>query len=385
MTGILARRRGLYLLLVLLMSGCSHQSEKPVSHSGDAQQWWGTTDQTPFDTSASKRQSALKVEGRFIVDEQGRPFGIRGVSIADPDKLVRQKQWRQGLFREIARWGANTVRIPVLPETWRTLGRDRYLALMDQAVNWANEEGMYLILDWHSVGHLKAGAFDHPRYQTDRAETFDFWRTIAARYAEVPTVAVYELFSEPTTAGGAYGQPDWHAWKAFNEDLIDVIRAADNNVIPLVTGFNRAYDLSRVTRHPVERPGIAYAIHPWPQREMPRHTTPEQYVKLWQANWGHIANTYPLLATEIGWVRRGGYAAQAPAIDDGRYGPNIVNFLQARNIGWTVWCFDPDWAPTMIEDWSFSPTEQGAFFRKVMLEEREKLIPAASGTAPPGD
>ncbi len=382
MTGMHARCASLYLLLALLMAGCNHQAEKPVIDSLGGVDWWDTNSPAPFETSGLKQPSVLKVDGHLIVDEQGKPFGIRGVSIADPGKLVTQKQWRSGLFHEIASWGANTVRIPVVPATWRSLGRDGYLALLDQAVHWASAEGLYLILDWHSTGLLEAGAFAHPMYQTDRAETFDFWRTIAARYGNVPTVAAYELFSEPTTAGGAYGQPDWLGWKAFNEDLIDEMRARGSSGIPLVAGYNRAYDLSRVSRHPVERPGIAYAIHPWPQKETPRVASSAQYFELWQANWGHLADTYPLLATEIGWVRSDDYAAQAPAIDDGHYGPDIVAFLGARNIGWAAWCFDPDWAPTLIEDWSFAPTEQGAFFRKVMGDEQKKLLREASGPTP---
>ena len=33
--------------------------------------------------------------------------------------------------------------------------------LLDQAVDWANELGLYLILDWHSIGNLKEEKFQH--------------------------------------------------------------------------------------------------------------------------------------------------------------------------------------------------------------------------------
>lgn len=371
MRGLFAVRYGFCVWIFTLMAGCSHFSGgTSTPENAGAEAWWSIPYPKPFNASTLKKQSVLKVDGRFIVDEQGQPFALRGVSIADPDKLVKQKQWRQGLFQEIAQWGANVVRIPIHPIAWRSRGQDAYLAMLDQAVIWANTEGMYLVLDWHSIGHLQTGVFQHPMYETDRAETFQFWRIVASRYAEVPTVAVYELFNEPTTAGGAYGRADWHTWKALNEALIDIIRAVDPTAIPLVAGFNWAYDLSRISRHPIERPGIAYAIHPYPQKENPQTRTQQQFFKLWQENWGHLADTYPLLATEIGWVRPGGDGAHVPVIDDGSYGPNIVRFLEERNIGWMAWCFDPDWAPTLIEDWSYAPTEQGAWFKKVMLGEQ---------------
>ena len=37
---------------------------------------------------------------------------------------------------------------------------------------------------------------------------------------------------------------------------------------------------------------------------------------------------------------------------------------QTRFISYAVWCFDPDWPPSLIRDWSFTPTRQGAYFKK---------------------
>jgi hypothetical protein len=36
-------------------------------------------------------------------------------------------------------------------------------------------------------------------------------------------------------------------------------------------------------------------------------------------------------------------------------------------MSWTVWCFDVDWGPTLIRDWSFTPTEQGEVWRAALL------------------
>lgn len=368
------------LFLTCLLSACS--TGPTVHHpSGLAsiERWWDIPYPSVFDPGQLKPQPFLKVDGNLIVDSSGDPFVMRGVSIGDPDKLKQQKQWRKGLFQEIAGWGANAVRIPVHPIAYRSRGRDSYLALIDQAVLWANAEGLYIVLDWHSIGMLDTELFQHPMYDTSRTETFRFWKDISTRYRNVPTLAVYELFNEPTSMGGTLGRPDWHRWKSTLEALIDLIAAADPDVIPLVAGFNWAYDLSWVDRHPIERPGVAYAIHPYPQKESSSDPTRENYHRLWHQRWGHLAERYPLLATEIGWVRPQGKGAHVPVIDDGSYGPHIVEFLEARRIGWMVWCFDPHWAPTMIEDWSFTPTEQGRYFRDVMLQKQREAVPAGDG------
>jgi lysophospholipase L1-like esterase len=60
--------------------------------------------------------------------------------------------------------------------------------------------------------------------------------------------------------------------------------------------------------------------------------------------------------------------------NDGSYGPNLVTFLEERHISWTAWNFDTDWSPTLISDWSFTPTEQGRFFRNVLQRTAEGPI-----------
>ena len=247
-----------------------------------------------------------------------------------------------------------------------------YLELIDQAIMWANKRDIYLIVDWHSIGYLPTEQYQHPMYDTTLKETRDFWRTVAFRYKDVPTTAVYELFNEPTTQDNTLGNRDWKEWKVLNESLIDMIYSRDKNVIPLVAGFNWAYDLSYVKKMPIEREGIAYAVHPYPQKVRPAVRDDQSFFSKWTDTWGWAAAKYPILATELGWVKPGGYGAHVPVLDDGSYGPRIVKYMEQRGISWTAWCFDPHWSPVMINNWDFEPSEQGAFFKKVLKEKNTK-------------
>ncbi len=146
----------------------------------------------------------------------------------------------------------------------------KYLHLLDKGVKWATERDMYVIIDWHSIGNLKNEMYQHDMYETTQKETFEFWRTIAKHYKNNPTVAFHELFNEPTLYNGELGTCSWEEWKTLNEEMITIIRANGGKGIPLVAGFNWAYDLSEIAKNPINATGIAYVSHPYPQkREKP--------------------------------------------------------------------------------------------------------------------
>ena len=110
------------------------------------------------------------------------------------------------LFVKVSQMGAHLVRISVHPVAWRERTPAEYLKLLDEAVGWCTELGMYVDLDWHSIGNLKAGLFQDPNYDTSLAETSNFWKTIAEHFAGNNTVVFYELFNEPTLFSGRLGR-----------------------------------------------------------------------------------------------------------------------------------------------------------------------------------
>lgn len=305
----------------------------------------------------------LKVDGNKFVDEEGNQVVMRGVSISDPDKLEKQGQWSKAYLQEVKNWGANVVRIPIHPRAWRERGEEGYLKLIDQTLEWANELEMYVIIDWHSIGNLKTELFQHPMYNTSMTETLRFWQTISTRYRNNPIAAFYEVFNEPTRYNGTLGRMSWEEYKERIEEIIYVIYAHDRNVIPLVGGFNWAYDLTYIRENPIDAEGIGYVTHPYPQkREQP-------WEEKWEADWGFAADTYPMIATELGFMSEDGPGAHIPVIGDETYGEAIIGYFEENGISWVAWVFDPQWSPQMFTDFeSFEPTMQGRFFKKKMTE-----------------
>ncbi len=299
----------------------------------------------------------LKVEGNKFVDENGATVILRGVSFSDPDKLVKDGQWNRRYFEAARDWNCNVVRFPVHPQAWRERGEREYLKLLDQGIAWAGELGMYVIIDWHSIGNLHTELFQHPMYNTGKTETYRFWKTIAGRYIGNPVVAFYEIFNEPTQYHGTLGRMTWEQYKEIVEEIIYIIFAHDTTVIPLVGGFDWAYELTQLREQPIEFPGIAYVSHPYPQkREQP-------WEEKWEADFGFAADTYPLFVTEFGFMSADGPGAHIPVIGDETYGEAIIAYFERKGISWTAWVFDPVWSPQLIVNWDFEPTRQGRFFR----------------------
>ena len=323
-------------------------------------EWWN--DRYPGEPLKSPNGTKLpliSVRGNKFVDPQGNVVLFRGLSISDPDKITNQGHWNKGHFIKVQQTGARLVRIPVHPIAWRERTPQKYLALLDQAVEWCTELGMYVDIDWHSIGNLNSELFQDPMYQTSPGETFNFWRIIARHYAGNHTVAFYELYNEPSSSSDKFGGVSWAEWKRTNEDLIALIRAYDPEKIPLVAGFDWAYDLTPLHESPIAAEGIGYVTHPYP------HKRSKPWETKWDEDFGFAAAKYPLIATEIGF-----WAGPTANPESADYGPAIVKYLESKGISWLAWVYDPEWEPSMISSWdTYAPTECGKFFIGAMQAE----------------
>lgn len=311
-----------------------------------------------FTSCNSNKVEKLSVKGKDIVTEKGEVIRLKGVSFSDPDKLENDGQWNQRYFQEAKNWGCNVVRFAVHPPRLNDRGWDEYFSLLDQGVAWAEQLGMYVIIDWHSIGNLNTEQWFLPIYVTSWDETVKFWKTVAERYKGNPTVAVYELYNEPTNQGGQLGEFSWATWRPTLEKLIDEINSVDDQKIYLVAGMNWGYFLDEVIENPVNRKNVTYATHPYPQKEE------APWEEKWEKSWGHVADKYPIIATEFGFMGPDDQGAHIPCIADEVYGEAIMNYFEKKGISYTLWCFDPNWPPTLITDWEFTPSRAGKFFQK---------------------
>jgi hypothetical protein len=315
--------------------------------------------------------SRISVKGNQFVNAEGKPVIFRGVAASDASKLHKSGVWNQRYFEAAKSWGANIIRFPIHPKSWRQLGEAEYLRLLDEGIAMAKACDLHVIIDWHSIGNLHGNAYfkggdGYPTtsYDTTMEETFAFWRVIARRYGNDDTVAFFELFNEPALGQGM-GECSWEDWRTTMEKLIAEIRAEGAKTVPLVAGFDFAYDLKPAATSPIRAEGIGYVSHPYPGKI----DNPAEWEEKWTRDWGFMAEKHPLILTEVGFQfahEPGGYD---PITGTAQYVDAITGYCAARGISYTVWCFDPHWVPKLISDWEFTPTPSGELFRQAMLKK----------------
>ena len=349
------RVRILFILLTAVCSAYSLQAQ-------DAKPWFKDGAwQRPVQNPKAKVLPRISVKGNKFVNPEGETILFKGLAISDPDKLEKEGHWSKSHFEKIKDMGAKIVRIPVHPVAWRERTPDKYLMLLDQAVEWCTDLGMYVLIDWHSIGNLGMELFQNPMYNTSKQETYQFWRTIAQHFKGNNTVAFYELFNEPTVYNGQLGTISWGEWKTINENMINLIRAYDKETIPLVAGFDWAYDLTPIINEPINAEGIGYVSHPYDNKRK------QPWEPKWEENFGFAADRYPVVVTEFGFSLRPGQT-----IDADHYGNRIISYLEGRGISWICWVYDPEWGPSLLKSWdTYELTGSGEFFKKALHGELE--------------
>ena len=350
----------------------------------------------------AKNMPLVKVVGNHFETLDGKTILFRGIAISDPDKVERQGHWNKEHFEHVKALGANIARVPIHPIAWRERTPEGYMKLLDQCVEWCTDLNMYLMFDWHTIGNLETEMFQDPMYVTTKQETFDFWRKIAARYAGNNTVAFYELFNEPTNYRGQLGNISWSDWKKSVENMITIIRFSDKETIPIVGGFDWAYDLTPLRLEPINAEGIAYSTHPYSNK------SPQPWATTWEENFGFATNRWPVFATEFSYdsmerpemidpekgfaldnfklidpskgAVRGNFVtrpAEPINLKGNHYGNQIIDYLEGKGISWTIWVYDPEWGGSKIKSWNYEPTEGMKFFIEAMkgnLEVQKKHI-----------
>ena len=183
-------------LFVYLAATCPIGTLNAQQEKTSYYNWANTPDvNRPVNNPNAKKMSLICVLGNRFVNAHGDTILFRGLAIADPDKLEQQGRWDRSLFVRVKEYGAMIVRIPVHPAAWRMRTPAKYLQLLDQAVDWCTELGLYIDLDWHSIGNLGMELFQNPEYVTTKQETYEFWRTISVHFQGNNTIAFYELFN----------------------------------------------------------------------------------------------------------------------------------------------------------------------------------------------
>lgn len=303
------------------------------------------------DTSAYPGQ--LRAEGNTLVDANGQTVILRGLMSSDPAVLARKGRFDRAFFDGMAGSGANVIRLPVHPERWER-DPDYLWRYLDPAVAWNGENGVYTVIDLHFIGDMGTdrGAQMPDLRANSRDFALDFWRQVAAYFKDAPHV-IFEIFNEPASITAA-------AWQAHAQALVDVIRSTGARQLIIVGGIEYARDLSWVLESPIEDDNVAYAAHIYPAHSK----------SSWDRWFGNVAQRYPVVMTEWGWMESDPSGKQSYLVGSQMtYGEPLLAYLDQHGIGWVACWYDDEWKPAMFEKGVEQPTPFGQLVLQRLSEQ----------------
>lgn len=192
-----------------------------------------------------QKYGQLRVSGNRIVDKNGAPVQLRGMSLYWSQWIPKyytfntirwlRDDWKVTVVRAAMGINGNTDGYLVNP----TAERNKVIAVVDAAI----QLGIYVIIDWH----------DHNAHNS-RAQAQAFFADMAQRYGNSPNV-LYETWNEPLN----------YSWstviKPYHEAVIGSIRQHDPDNIIICGTRNWSQEVDEAAANPINRPNIAYTLH----------------------------------------------------------------------------------------------------------------------------
>jgi hypothetical protein len=353
---------------------------------------------------------ALRIQGTGLVDPAGNPVVLRGVNLGswlaveshftgfpfrDEKSLwaglqrrfgpARMREIREAYrtawitaedFRRVRELGCNHVRVPF----WYGLLEDdaqpgaytedgwRWL---DRAVTWAEEAGLYCVLDLHGApgGQSKedhTGERDRNGLWADpalRRRTAALWGAIARRYQGRSAVAAFDLLNEPM------GAADARALLAVQAELARAVHQADPARLVIVEdGYKGLKHLPKLTGW--EKTSVIYSQHHYPTMGA-KAPSP-------QAHEDFLRDGFAALAREQARFDQPLYVGEWSVIQEAAGGGPMtrrhIEALDKRSWSWALWLYKQANKDPVRECWSFYRNARPVDMPDVERDPAERIV-----------
>ncbi|MDR3013531.1 MAG: cellulase family glycosylhydrolase [Chitinispirillales bacterium] len=295
--------------------------------------------QQPPAGSPVAQHGQLRVVGNQIVGVHNNPVQLRGMSLywslTDGARTFYNAATVQRLRSD---WQADVVRAAMAVERnfanqavqqgfilQPDANRNLVLAVVDEAI----EQGIYVIIDWHSYAA-----------ELHQAQAVAFFQDMARRYGNTPNV-IFEIYNEPNgirqegfTAqqNGGLAIPTnrntpWSTIRDYMQAVTNAIRAEGANNIILIGTPNWCQDTHIATANPVIGENLAYTAHFYAGQNDPVHRGRLRNRILTAMDRG-----FAVFISEFGLTNASG-AGALDLVETDRW----FDFLDYHHIGWANW------------------------------------------------
>lgn len=198
-----------------------------------------------------KYYGKLSVDGSELVDENGNTALLMGVSthginwfpeFASADTITSLRE----------NWGINVIRLAMYTSDYNGYcvggqdNQEKLKNIIDEAVNAATENDMYVIIDWHILNDNDPNEY--------KSEAIQFFGEMVRKYESNDNV-IYEICNEPN------GDTTWADVRKYANEIIPVIRNVDEDAVILVGTPEWSSDLESPINRPLKFDNIMYTYH----------------------------------------------------------------------------------------------------------------------------
>jgi endoglucanase len=336
----------------------------------------------------------LRIDGNRIVDDKGAPVRLTGINWfgLETDSFAPHGLWLRSMdsmLDQIVGAGFNVLRVPfssqLLDPGATPTGIDTALnpdlagksgpEVLDALIAKASARGLRIILDRHRPDAAAQSELWYTAAYSEQRWIAD-WVKLAQKYRANPMVVAFDLHNEPhgtATWGSGVLATDWrlaaqragNAILAVHPEILIIVEGVE------VVGGNYYWwggnlrgaaaapvslDLpNHVIYSPHEYPASLYA-QPW----FSDPTYPANLPAVWDATWGGLAATAPVLIGEFG--------SKLETESDRLWLGKLASYIQAKGLSFTFWALNPNSGDTgglLLDDWHTIDTRKQGYLSPI--------------------
>lgn len=293
----------------------------------------------------------LRIDGNFIVNQDGDSVALRGMSFFWSQWI--SKYYNYDCIKWLRDdWKCTVVRAAMGIESGGYLSNPAAeLGKVKTVVDACIDLGIYVIVDWH----------DH-RAHIHQTEAIAFFKKIATLYGDTPNL-IYEIYNEPE-------QVSWPTIvKPYAVAVTNEIRAIDADNIIIVGTPTWSQDVDIAAINPLNFENIAYALHFYA-------ATHKQYLRD-KANVA-LNNGVALFVSEYGTCESNGNGI-IDYVEVGKW----FDFMDKHKLSWCNWSIvDKDETSAALKsgasatgNWSsFDLSESGTLVRENIISRNKSIL-----------